>query len=58
MIILGLDPSLTCTGWGVIRSEGSRIAHIANGQVKTDANASMADRLAELHAAIGEVIDG
>ena len=56
MLILGLDPSLTCTGWGVIRSEGSRIAHIANGQVKTDAKASMADRLAELHAAIGDVI--
>ena len=56
MIILGLDPSLTCTGWGVIRSEGSRIAHIANGQVKTDAKGSMADRLADLHRAIGGVV--
>ncbi|MCU0948275.1 MAG: crossover junction endodeoxyribonuclease RuvC, partial [Porphyrobacter sp.] len=34
MIILGLDPSLSCTGWGVIRSEGARISHIANGEVK------------------------
>src|SRR3546814_6316512 len=48
MIILGLDPSLSCTGWGVIRVEGSRIGHIANGQVKTDAKAPLPDRLAHL----------
>ena len=39
MIILGLDPSLSCTGWGVIRTEGSRLVHLANGQVKTDPKA-------------------
>ena len=56
MIILGLDPSLSCTGWGLIRSEGSRISHIANGQVKTDPKAPMAARLDHLHAAIAAVI--
>ena len=56
MLILGLDPSLSCTGWGVIRAEGSRIAHIANGQVKTDARAPIAARLDHLHAAIAAVI--
>ncbi|MFL0355466.1 crossover junction endodeoxyribonuclease RuvC [Erythrobacter sp. GH1-10] len=56
MIILGLDPSLSCTGWGVIRAEGSRIAHIANGQIKTSAHAPMPDRLADIHRAIGGVI--
>ena len=56
MMILGLDPSLSCTGWGVIRAEGSRISHIANGQVKTDAKAAMAERLHHLHAAICAVI--
>ena len=56
MIILGLDPSLSCTGWGVIRAEGSRIAHVANGQVPTDAKATMAERLAALQAALAEVI--
>ena len=56
MIILGLDPSLSCTGWGVIRAEGSRIAHIANGQVPTDAKAPMAERLASLQAVLAEVI--
>lgn len=56
MILLGLDPSLSCTGWGVIRSEGSRLSHIANGQIKTNAKAPMAERLALLHAGIAEVI--
>lgn len=56
MIILGLDPSLSCTGWGVIRAEGSRIAHIANGQVKTEAKAPMAERLNHLHDAIRAAI--
>ena len=56
MIVLGLDPSLTCTGWGVIRVEGSRISHVANGQVATDPAASIAARLDHLHAAIAAVI--
>ena len=56
MLILGLDPSLSCTGWGLIRTEGSRISHVANGQVKTDPKAAMAARLDHLHAAIAAVI--
>ncbi|WP_252259067.1 crossover junction endodeoxyribonuclease RuvC [Erythrobacter aurantius] len=56
MLILGLDPSLSCTGWGVIRAEGSRLSHIANGQIATSAKAPMADRLALLHAGISKVI--
>ena len=55
-LILGLDPSLSCTGWGVIRVEGSRLSHIANGQVPTDAKAPMAVRLAALQAGIAAVI--
>ena len=56
MLILGLDPSLSCTGWGVIRAEGSRISHVANGQVPTDAKAPMPQRLAQLQAALAGVI--
>jgi crossover junction endodeoxyribonuclease RuvC len=56
MIVLGLDPSLSCTGWGVIRVEGSRLVHVANGQVPTDARAPMAERLAALQSALAEVI--
>ena len=56
MIILGLDPSLSCTGWGIVRAEGSRLAHVAHGQIATDAKAPMAERLHHLHDAIVAVI--
>ena len=56
MLILGLDPSLSCTGWGVIRAEGSRIAHCANGQIKTDAKAPTAERLAALQLGLSAII--
>ncbi len=48
MIILGLDPSLSCTGWGLIRAEGNRLSHIANGQLKTDAKELLPQRLSHL----------
>ena len=56
MLILGLDPSLSSTGWGIIRSQGARIAHVANGQITTDAAAPMAERLAALQAGLVAVI--
>ena len=56
MIILGLDPSLSCTGWGVIRAEGSRLSHIANGQIPTDPKSPMAERLAALQTGLAAVI--
>jgi len=56
VIIIGLDPGLACTGWGVIAAEGNRLSHIANGQVRTDAKAALPDRLVRLEAALGEVL--
>jgi crossover junction endodeoxyribonuclease RuvC len=56
VIILGLDPSLSCTGWGLIRAEGSRLIHIANGQIKTDAKAAISQRLDHLHEGVAAVI--
>ncbi len=55
-IILGLDPSLSGTGWGVIRTEGSRLSHIANGQIRTQTKAPMTVRLAQLQAGIAAAI--
>jgi crossover junction endodeoxyribonuclease RuvC len=55
-LILGLDPSLSCTGWGIVRAEGSRLVHVANGQVPTDAKAPMAERLHHLCDRIAAVI--
>jgi crossover junction endodeoxyribonuclease RuvC len=47
-LILGLDPGLGTTGWGLIRAEGNRLSHLGNGQVKTDAAESLPRRLAFL----------
>src|SRR5689334_16217018 len=48
MRILGLDPGLGTTGWGLIEAEGNRLAHIANGQIKTSAELQLPQRLAIL----------
>ena len=56
MLIIGLDPSLSCTGWGVIEQTGNRLRHVANGQVKTDPKAALAQRLVTIDAALAEVI--
>jgi crossover junction endodeoxyribonuclease RuvC len=56
MIIIGLDPGLGCTGWGIIAAEGNRLSHIANGQVRTDPKQALAARLVRLDEALGEVI--
>ena len=56
MIILGLDPGLGTTGWGLIRAEGNRLSHLANGQVKTSAATPLPERLAELARQIEALI--
>jgi len=48
MRILGLDPGLGTTGWGLIEADGNRLRHIANGQLKTDSSAELPRRLAHL----------
>jgi crossover junction endodeoxyribonuclease RuvC len=52
VIILGLDPGLGTTGWGLIRADGNRLAHIANGQIKTEVAAPLPQRLAKLASAL------
>jgi crossover junction endodeoxyribonuclease RuvC len=47
-LILGLDPGLGTTGWGLIRAEGNRLSHLANGQLRTDARESLPRRLSHL----------
>jgi crossover junction endodeoxyribonuclease RuvC len=56
MRLIGLDPGLRTTGWGVIEIEGSRIRHLANGEVVSDADAPTAARLVQLFAGIEAVI--
>jgi crossover junction endodeoxyribonuclease RuvC len=46
--ILGLDPGLGTTGWGLIEAEGNRLTHVANGQIRTDTAEPLPRRLAAL----------
>ncbi|MCW2410451.1 MULTISPECIES: crossover junction endodeoxyribonuclease RuvC [unclassified Sphingobium] len=56
MIILGLDPGLGTTGWGLIRAQGNRLSHIANGQIRTAASDALPARLVALDAALAALI--
>jgi crossover junction endodeoxyribonuclease RuvC len=55
--ILGIDPGLRRTGWGVIECEGNRLGFVACGSVDTDDKAAMAERLVVIHAGLARVLD-
>jgi len=54
--LLGLDPGLKVTGWGVIDVDGSRLSHVAHGAVETDARSPLAARLEALHRGLAEIV--
>ena len=56
MLIIGLDPGLGTTGWGIVAKVGSRLSHIANGQIRTDPKHSLAERLVVLDRELADVI--
>ena len=53
--IIGLDPGLQRTGWGVIESDGNRLVHVAHGTVTSKASGDLATRLLELHGGLTDV---
>ena len=55
--ILGIDPGLRNTGWGVIEAAGTRLTYIGCGSIHTDAATSLAERLALIHRSIARLID-
>jgi crossover junction endodeoxyribonuclease RuvC len=55
LILIGLDPGLGCTGWGVIEAEGNRLRHVANGHVRTDPKHALPRRLVALSEALADV---
>lgn len=57
MIILGIDPALTKSGWGIIETKGSSIKYIASGTILTKANELLADRLAYIYSEIEKTIE-
>ena len=56
MIVLGLDPGLAATGWGIVEATGNRLRHVAHGTVKTRADEPLADRLVALYEGLEAVI--
>lgn len=56
--IIGIDPGLRNTGWGIIEVLGSRLAYVACGLVRSNEKAALADRLCELHRGLSAVIAG
>lgn len=54
--IIGIDPGLRNTGWGVIEASGSRLSFIACGRVRSDAALGMGERLRQLHEGLMGVI--
>ncbi len=56
MHIIGLDPGLRNTGWGVVEMAGNRLGHVGHGIVKSSAELPLAYRLRQLFEGLGEVI--
>ena len=50
--LLGIDPGLRFTGWGLIDVDGNRLKHVADGVIATDAIGSVPARLKILHDAL------
>ena len=55
--ILGIDPGLRRTGWGVIEVLANRLTFVACGSVASDDRAALAQRLVALHAGLTRVVD-
>ncbi len=54
--IIGIDPGLHFTGWGIISVQGTRISHVANGTLRTVNTDTLSDRLLQLHTQLSSVI--
>ncbi len=57
MRLLGLDPGLLHTGWGIIDADGSRLSFVAAGVIHSRVKAAIADRLVEIHDGLRKIID-
>ena len=57
MRLIGLDPGLRNTGWGVVDTQGNRLCYVADGTVRPRSNQDLASRLRELYEALAEVLD-
>ena len=58
MLVLGIDPGTASTGYGLVRSAGSRLHALELGVIATRAGVPQERRLADIHARVGELLDG
>ncbi|MFW0776489.1 MAG: crossover junction endodeoxyribonuclease RuvC [Rickettsiales bacterium] len=56
-VILGIDPGLQKTGWGVISSKQNQLSFVACGTIKTNSKADMPTRIKQLHDELSAVIE-
>lgn len=54
--LLGIDPGLRFTGWGLIEVSGNRLRHLADGVVATDGEMPVPQRLCHLHAELSRLL--
>ena len=57
MLVLGIDPGTASTGYGLVRGAGSRLEVLDEGMVETRPGVPLERRLADIHAAIGALLD-
>ena len=56
MRLIGLDPSLVQTGWGIIDVQGRDLSFVASGAIRTRARHTVAERLGRIDAELGEIL--
>ena len=49
MLVLGLDPGLNNTGWGLIRVSGSSLSHVDNGVIKISSGKTLPEKLSLIY---------
>ena len=57
MRLIGFDPGLRHTGWGVIEAHGNRLTHVADGVVHAPHRQALAERLVELFRQLNAVLE-
>lgn len=55
--ILGIDPGLRRTGWGVIDSDGNRLIYVGCGSIEAKETLPLSDRLCAIHDGLAKVLD-
>ena len=54
--LLGIDPGLRFTGWGLVEADGNRLRHLADGVIATNGEAPVPERLRMLHEALSALL--